>query len=91
LSRRKQDKQGRVISPGARLVAPSFPQRPGVRLNKTFAPVAEFVLIQTITAVAARHGLIPGQADVDKAYLAEDLYMKVPGGVASALSLRSPP
>ncbi len=83
--RRKQDKQGKVTSFKARLVAQGFSQRPGVDFHETFAPVAKFVSIRTIVALAARHGLLLAQADVDKAYLhgdlAEDLYMKVPEGV----------
>jgi hypothetical protein len=83
--RRKRDKRGKVTSFKARLVAQGFSQRPGVDINETFAPVANFVSIRTIVALAARHGLILAQADLDKAYLhgnlAEDFYMKVPEGV----------
>ena len=83
--RRKRDKQGKVTSFEARLVAQGFSQRPGVDFNETFAPVAKFVSIRTIVALAARHGLLLAQADVDKAYLhgdlAEDLHMEVPEGV----------
>lgn len=83
--RRKKDKQGKVKSFKARLVAQGFSQRPGLDFNETFAPVAKFVSIRTIIALAAKYNLILSQADVDKAYLhgelEEQLYMKVPEGI----------
>ncbi len=73
VSRRKRDKVGKVTSFKARLVAQGFSQRPGVDFNETFAPVAKFVSIRTIIALAARHKLILVQADVDKAYVLDDI------------------
>ncbi|GAA5890982.1 hypothetical protein JCM16303_005276, partial [Sporobolomyces ruberrimus] len=83
--RRKKDQHGRVSGHKVRLVAQGFSQRPGVDFRETFAPVAKFVSIRVLLALAARNNLLIHQADVDKAYLHgaldEEIYMRVPEGI----------
>lgn len=83
--RRKRDNAGKVTSFEARLVAQGFSQGPGVDFNETSAPVAKFVSIRTIIALAGGHKLILAQADVDKAYLhgalEDQVYIKIPEGI----------
>ncbi|GAA5891762.1 hypothetical protein JCM16303_002396, partial [Sporobolomyces ruberrimus] len=83
--RRKKDQHGRVSEHKVRLVAQGFSQRPGVDFCETFAPVAKFVSVRVLLALAARNNLLVHQADVDKAYLHgaldEEIYMRIPEGI----------
>ncbi len=66
------------------LVARGFTQTFGVDYNKTFAPVAKFVLICCILALAAIENMEIHQMDVKIAFLngdlKEEIYMEQPEG-----------
>jgi hypothetical protein len=61
-----------------------FEQRPGVDFNETFAPVAKFVTIRILLALAAVKDWEIHQMDVKTAfmnpYLKEEVYMEYPEG-----------
>lgn len=66
----------------ASLVAQGFAQRPGIDVNKTFAPVARTSTIEFIIALAAARNLKLKHLDFNTAFLngkmTEDVYIKVP-------------
>ncbi len=80
----KQNADGSIAKYKARLVAKGFTQKQGIDFNETFAPVAKFTTIRTMTAIAAVEGYKIKQLDVSTAYLhadvEEDLYMEQPKG-----------
>jgi hypothetical protein len=68
----------------ASLVARSFTQTFGINYNETFAPVAKFVSIRCILALATIEDMEIHQMDVKTAFsngdLEEDIYMEQPEG-----------
>jgi hypothetical protein len=75
---------GEVEGYKARLVARGFTQTFGVDYNKTFAPIAKFVSIRCILALAAIEDMEIHQIDVKTTFLNGDLekeiYMEQPEG-----------
>jgi hypothetical protein len=69
----KHGVHGEVERYKARLVARGFTQTFGVDYNETFAPVAKFVLIHCILALAAIEDMEIHQMDVKIAFLNGDL------------------
>lgn len=63
----------------ARLIARGFQQCPGVDFDETFSPIANWVTIQNVTALAARKEWKLTHLDVNAAYLnitiTEEVYM----------------
>ena len=66
--RTKRNKNGVPYQWEARFVAKGYAQRAGVDFKETFAPVAKFSSICLLIALAARHGYVLEQADIDSAY-----------------------
>jgi len=68
----------------ARLVARGFTQTFGVDYNETFAPIAKFVSIRYILALAAIENMEIHQVDIKTAFLngdlEEEIYMEQPKG-----------
>ncbi len=80
----KHGVRGEVERYKARLVARDFTQTFGVDYNETFAPVAKFVSIRCILALAAIEDMEIHQMDVKIAFLngdlEEEIYMEQPEG-----------
>ena len=78
----KTDVDGNIIKYKARLVAQGFSQQPGINFEETFAPVGRSTSLWILLTLAAAHNLEIHQADVEGAYLNNDLdrhiYMKIP-------------
>jgi hypothetical protein len=80
----KHGVHGEVERYKARLVARGFTQTFGVDYNKTFAPIAKFVSIHCVLALATIEDMEIHQMDVKPAFLngdlEEDIYMEQPEG-----------
>jgi len=80
----KHGVHGEVECYKAKLVARGFTQTFGVDYNETFAPVAKFVSIRCILALAAIKDMEIHQMDVKTAFLngdlEEEIYMEQPEG-----------
>jgi hypothetical protein len=80
----KHGVDGEVERYKARLVARGFTQTFGIDYNETFAPVAKFVSIRCILALAAIEDMEIHQMDVKTAFLngdlEEEIYMEQPEG-----------
>ncbi len=80
----KHGVDGEVERYKAKLVARGFTQAFRVDYNETFAPVAKFVLINCILALAAIKDMEIHQMDVKTAFLngdfEEEIYMEQPEG-----------
>ena len=81
---KKYDKDGKVKKYKARLVAKGYTQIQGIDYFETFAPVAKFKSIRTLTALAAKLKLSAFQDDVPTAFLRgelkEEIWMEQPKG-----------
>lgn len=68
----------------ARVVAQGFSQRPGVDFDETFAPMARWVAVRTVLALAAIEDMYLESVDISSAFLHSvidmELYMKFPEG-----------
>lgn len=51
----KQDVNGNVKNPKARLVARGFTQQPDIDFNETFSPVTRLDMVRTVLAIAAHN------------------------------------
>lgn len=82
----KRDADGNITRRKARMVVKGYSQVAGIDYEETFAPVAKFVSIRILLALAAKHGWAVEQMDVKVAFLngdlSEELYMQLPPGVA---------
>jgi hypothetical protein len=80
----KTNADGSISRYKSRLVAQGYTQVEGINFSDTFAPVARFVTLRSVIALAAMHCWNILQADVTTAYLhspvEEELYMKQPPG-----------
>ena len=80
----KKDAQQRVTGPRARLVAEGFTQKLGVDEIDTFAPVAKYLKLRFLLALASNEELQLPQLDVKAAFfngnLDEVIYMTHPEG-----------
>jgi hypothetical protein len=52
----------------ARLTAKGYSQKPGIDFNETFSPVARFVSVRLVLALAARERFVLWQYDVESAF-----------------------
>jgi hypothetical protein len=82
--KKKMDTDGNVTVYKARLVAKGFRQVQGVDYDETFSPVAMFITIQILLAIAAFYDYEIWQMDFKTAFLNgnidEELYMMQPEG-----------
>ena len=71
----------------ARFVARGFSQKEGVDYDETFAPVAWYISIRSIIAIASAMGWKLHKMDVKTAFLngiiEEEVYIKQPEGLSS--------
>lgn len=83
----KNDENGFPLKYKARLVARGFNQEYLLDYNETFAPVARISSLRFILAFSNQFNLLVHHMDVKTAFLngilKEEIYMKVPEGVAS--------
>jgi hypothetical protein len=84
----KLKSDGSVDRYKARLVAKGFTQREGIDFQETFAPVMKYKSLRILLSMAAMRDWEIKQMDVQTAFLngeiKEEVYMKVPQGVAMA-------
>ena len=80
----KKDRDGNIIKFKARFVAKGYSQEYGVRFKETFAPTIRLSALETIIALAAKHGWKLHNMDVVAAFLKAELpeedviYMRFP-------------
>ena len=84
----KRNSDGSLERRKARLVLMGNFQRPHIDYFDTYAPVADFVVVRIVFAMACAKGWVVHQLDVKSAflngYLEEEIYMKLPGEYARA-------
>lgn len=79
----KHATDGSIEKYKARFVARGFSQEEGIDYEETFAPVAHYISIRTIIAIAATKGLKLHQMDVNTTFLngvIEEVYIEQPEG-----------
>ena len=80
----KRHSDGTLERYKARLVLLGHLQRPNIDFYDTYAPVADFTVVQVLLALACHHGWLIRQFDVKTAFLNGDLdeviYMQLPEG-----------